>query len=206
MLAHARRKLFDEFERTKSPIAEEALKRIGKLYDIEADITGFDAELRQKARKDLAVPILDELKTWFHEQRRRLSSKSNLAKALQYALTRWTRLFFTPLTAASASTTIPPSVPCAGSPLREKTFCSSAQTPAENAPRCSTRFSRAQNSIGSIQKPISPTSSTAWQRGTRSTGSANCCPGIGNSRKQTSPLKPMWLWADAYFQVVIWFG
>jgi transposase len=90
--AHARRKLFDEFERTKSPIAEEALKRIGKLYDIEADITGFDAELRQKARKDLAVPILDESKTWFHEQRRRLSSKSNLAKALQYALTRWDAL------------------------------------------------------------------------------------------------------------------
>jgi transposase len=29
--AHARRKFFDEFERTKSPIAEEALRRIGEL-------------------------------------------------------------------------------------------------------------------------------------------------------------------------------
>jgi transposase len=90
--AHARRKLFDEFERTKSPIAEEALRRIAKLYDIEADITGHSAELRQKARKNLAVPILDEMKTWFHDQRRRLSAKSNLAKALQYALTRWEAL------------------------------------------------------------------------------------------------------------------
>jgi transposase len=90
--AHARRKLFDEFERTKSQIAEEALKRIGKLYDLEADITGHSAELRQKTRKALAVPILDDLKTWFHDQRRRLSSKSNLAKALQYALTRWEAL------------------------------------------------------------------------------------------------------------------
>jgi transposase len=63
--AHARRKLFDEFERTKSPIAEEALRRIGKLYDIEADITGLGAELRKKMRKDLAVPILDDLKSWF---------------------------------------------------------------------------------------------------------------------------------------------
>jgi transposase len=87
--AHARRKLFDEFERTKSPIAEEALRRIGKLYEIEADITGLSAELRQKTRKDLAVAILDEIKIWFRDQRRRLSSKSNLAKALQYALTRW---------------------------------------------------------------------------------------------------------------------
>jgi transposase len=90
--AHARRKLFDEFERTKSPIAEEALRRIGKLYEIEADITGHSAALRQKARKDLAVPILGEMKTWFHDQRRRLSSKSNLAKTLQYALTRWEAL------------------------------------------------------------------------------------------------------------------
>jgi transposase len=90
--AHARRKLFDECERTKSPIAEEALRRIGKLYDIEADITGFAAERRQKIRQDLAGPILDELKTWFQEQRRRLSSKSSLAKALQYALTRWDAL------------------------------------------------------------------------------------------------------------------
>jgi transposase len=90
--AHARRKLFDEFERTKSPIAEEALRRIGKLYDIEADINGLSAELRQSTRKDRAVPILDEMKTWFHDQRRRLSSKSNLAKALQYALTRWEAL------------------------------------------------------------------------------------------------------------------
>jgi transposase len=91
-LAHARRKLFDEFERTKSPIAEEALRRIGKLYNIETDINGYSAELRQKTREDLALPILDELKTWFHTQRRRLSTKSNLAKALQYALTRWEAL------------------------------------------------------------------------------------------------------------------
>ena len=58
---HARRKLFDEFERTKSPIAEEALRRIVKLYDIEANIIGHSAELRQKARKDHAVPNLDEI-------------------------------------------------------------------------------------------------------------------------------------------------
>jgi transposase len=38
------------------------------------------------------VPILDELRTWFQDQRRRLSSKSNWAKALQYALTRWDAL------------------------------------------------------------------------------------------------------------------
>ena len=90
--AHARRKLFDEFERTKSPIAEEALKRIAELYGIETRITGMSAGLRQKIRHEHAVPILTDLKIWFQSQRRRLSSKSNLAKALQYALTRWDAL------------------------------------------------------------------------------------------------------------------
>lgn len=90
--AHARRKLFDEFERTKSPIAEAALLRIRKLYAIEADITGQRAELRRQLRQEHAVPILTDLRLWFQDQRRRLSSKTSLAKALQYALTRWDAL------------------------------------------------------------------------------------------------------------------
>jgi transposase len=90
--AHARRKLFDEFERTKSPIAEEALRRIQQLYAIEAEITGKTADERQKIRRDQALPVLTELKSWMTEQRRRLSSKAGLAKALQYALTRWDAL------------------------------------------------------------------------------------------------------------------
>lgn len=87
--AHVRRKLFDEFERTKSPIAEEALRRIQDLYKIESEITGKTDDERQKIRRDQALPILNAFKTWLSEQRRRLSSKNNLAKALQYALTRW---------------------------------------------------------------------------------------------------------------------
>ena len=38
------------------------------------------------------MPILADLKVWFQDQRRRLSSKTGLAKALQYALTRWDAL------------------------------------------------------------------------------------------------------------------
>lgn len=90
--AHARRKLFDEFERTKSPIAGEALRHIGELYAIEAEIAGRSAEFRYRIRQQHAAPILADLKTWFQDQRRRLSSKASLAKALQYALTRWDAL------------------------------------------------------------------------------------------------------------------
>ncbi len=90
--AHARRKFYDVFEATKSPIAEEALKRIGELYAIEAEITGQPAKGRLATRQNRAVPILDELRDWLTGQRRRLSSKNALARAIQYALSRWEAL------------------------------------------------------------------------------------------------------------------
>lgn len=90
--AHARRYLYDEFEKTKSPIAAEALRRIGHLYEIEAEITGKTAEQRLAARQERAVPILTALKLWFEAQQRRLSSKNTLCKAIQYSLTRWDSL------------------------------------------------------------------------------------------------------------------
>ena len=74
--AHARRKLFDEYERTKSPIAEEALRRIQSLYVIEAEITGKAADERRKIRREQALPVLNDLRSWMTEQRRRLSSKT----------------------------------------------------------------------------------------------------------------------------------
>ena len=77
------------FESTKSPIAEEALKRIGELYKIDAEITGQLAETRLAARQDQAVAILDALRHWLTVQRRRLSAKNALAKAIQYAISRW---------------------------------------------------------------------------------------------------------------------
>jgi transposase len=90
--AHCRRKLFDVFEATKSPIAEEGLRRIQQLYAIEAGINGKNAELRLAQRQAQSVPLLDELQVWYREQRQRLSTKSALGKALQYALSRWDAL------------------------------------------------------------------------------------------------------------------
>ena len=80
------------FEATRSPIAEEALKRIGELYKIEAEVTGQPAETRLAARQNRAVALLDALRDWLTAQRRRLSSKNALAKAIQYALSRWEAL------------------------------------------------------------------------------------------------------------------
>lgn len=90
--AHARRKLFEVFEATKSPIAEEVLQRIAALYAIEAEINGRSADQRRAERQARSKPLLDDLHDWMLTQRRLLSGKSALGKALQYALNRWEAL------------------------------------------------------------------------------------------------------------------
>jgi hypothetical protein len=87
-MAHARRKLFEVFEATKSPIAEEALRQIAALYAIEAELGGLPAEQRLAVRQARSKPLLDDLHDWLLTQRRRLSGKSTLGKAMQYALHR----------------------------------------------------------------------------------------------------------------------
>jgi transposase len=91
-MAHARRYFFDVFDATKSPVAEEALRRIGALYAIEAEINGKPADLRLAERQARAVPQLTQFKDWLEGERRRLSLKSPLGKALQYSLGRWEAL------------------------------------------------------------------------------------------------------------------
>jgi len=91
-LAHARRKLFEVFDATKSPIAEEALRRLQELYAIEAEINGRPAALRQAERQTRSKPLLDAFHTWAVAQRRRLSGKTPLGKAFQYSLSRWDAL------------------------------------------------------------------------------------------------------------------
>src|SRR3712207_6031107 len=91
-MAYARRRLFDVYEATKSPIAEEGLRRIAELYAIEATVNGQSPEQRRATRQAQSKPLLDALHDWMLQQRRRLSGKSTLGKALQYALSRWDAL------------------------------------------------------------------------------------------------------------------
>jgi transposase len=91
-MAHARRRLFEVYEATKSPIAEEGLRQIQALYAVEAAINGQSPEQRRKERQAQSRPLLEALHAWMLAQRRRLSGKSTLGKALQYALTRWDAL------------------------------------------------------------------------------------------------------------------
>ncbi|MCS4445863.1 transposase, partial [Klebsiella pneumoniae] len=59
--AHARRKIHDVHVRTPSALTEEALKRIGELYAIEAEIRGMPAKRRLAERQQKAKPRLKSL-------------------------------------------------------------------------------------------------------------------------------------------------
>ena len=92
LLAHVRRKFFDIHAANASPLAAEALKRIGALYDIEARIRGRPPDARRQVRRTESAPHLAALKTWLEDQLRRLPGKSALAGAIRYALSRWRAL------------------------------------------------------------------------------------------------------------------
>ena len=90
--AHARRNFFDLARLKKAPIAIEAVKRIDALFDIERTINGRSVDERRRVRSEQSEPLLAELQTWLRRQRARLSAKSETAKAIDYALKRWTAL------------------------------------------------------------------------------------------------------------------
>src|SRR5881227_2228409 len=90
--AHVRRKFYEIHVAHASPIAAEALDRIGRLYGIEAEIRGRAPDERREVRQARAGPELEALHAWLHTIVAKLSKKSELALAIRYALSRWTAL------------------------------------------------------------------------------------------------------------------
>ena len=88
--AHARRAFYELHQANQSPVAAEALDRIGALYAIEAEIRGRPPNERAQARQARAGPLLESLREWLRQTLARVSKKSELAKAVSYILTRWT--------------------------------------------------------------------------------------------------------------------
>jgi transposase len=90
--AHTRRKFYDLHEATGSPIAAEALRRIGALYAIEKTIKGRTAQERQTVRNDQSRPLVAAMKPWLEKELGRIPGRGGLAEAIRYALSRWTAL------------------------------------------------------------------------------------------------------------------
>jgi transposase len=87
--AHWRRRFYEIAKGGGAPIAEEALRRIAKLYAIEAAIRGHDADERRAVRQAQSKPLVAELKTWLEVQLARASAKSAIAMAIRYGFNHW---------------------------------------------------------------------------------------------------------------------
>ena len=90
-MAHIRRKFVDVQQSQGSAIAEEAIKRIARLYGIEKEARGHSPQERVVLRQKKAKPIFDDLETWLHMQLPKISGKSPLARAIRYALSRMSK-------------------------------------------------------------------------------------------------------------------
>ena len=87
--AHLRRPFYELHQAHASPIAAEALQRIGQLYTIESEIRGRSPDERREVRKARARPLLDSMHEWLQNTLAKVSRKSELAKAISYALGHW---------------------------------------------------------------------------------------------------------------------
>ncbi|MDB5979275.1 MAG: putative transposase, family [Pseudomonas sp.] len=91
-MAHARRKFFDLHATNKSQLAEQALRYIQVLYEIEQQIRDLEPDARRRIRQEKAAPAMDALYAWMIAQRELVHDGVAIARALDYSLKRWTAL------------------------------------------------------------------------------------------------------------------
>jgi len=86
---HARRYFHDELLANGSPLAREAIERMQPLFAIEAASHGQPPEARLATRLARSAPLMADLHAWLEATLRRISGKSDLAKAIRYTLGQW---------------------------------------------------------------------------------------------------------------------
>jgi hypothetical protein len=87
--SHLRRQFYEVYVGGNAPIATEALARIKRLYDIEAEIRGLPPAVRRAIRQQRSKPVIEALKPWFEASLAKVSKGGKLAKALRYGLNHW---------------------------------------------------------------------------------------------------------------------
>ena len=88
--ASARREAEGKTPAPISPLALESVRRIDALFEIERTINGRSAEERRAVRQDLSAPLVADLEAWMRQERPKLPRGSDVAKAMDYMLKRWT--------------------------------------------------------------------------------------------------------------------
>lgn len=97
-MAHARRKFFELLATHKSRLAEQALRYMQALYEIEGQIKDVEPDICRRIRQENAVPVKDALHAWMVAQRDIVHNGSAIGKGLGYSLKRWTALSPTSMT------------------------------------------------------------------------------------------------------------
>jgi transposase len=91
-MAHARRKFFELHATNKSTLAEQALRYIQLLYEIESEVRDLEPDSRQRIRQEKAVSVMERLHAWMIGQRDLVPEGSAISRALDYSLKRWAAL------------------------------------------------------------------------------------------------------------------
>ncbi len=87
--SHARRPFYKEARLSGSPLAREAVTRMDAIFASEREIWGRSADERLAWRQVYVAPLVADLELWLRQQYARLSRKGDLAKAINYMLSRW---------------------------------------------------------------------------------------------------------------------
>jgi transposase len=86
--AHVRRGFLDA-DKSEKRFADEALDKIGKLFELERIAETLDDEARRKLRMERAPPLLDDFRAWCESTLPKLLPQGPLAGAIGYCLNRW---------------------------------------------------------------------------------------------------------------------
>lgn len=87
--SHLRRQFYEVYVGGNAPIATEALARIKRLYDIEAEIRGLPPAVRRAIRQERSKPMIEALKPWFEASLAKVPKGGKIADALGYGLNHW---------------------------------------------------------------------------------------------------------------------
>ena len=91
--AHARRKYFEVAKGQPIPgLAAEAIRWIGKLYQIESGIKDQPPDVKLKVRQTESVPVLADFNRWLEGHYRSLLPQGPLGLAFGYTLRNWEAL------------------------------------------------------------------------------------------------------------------
>jgi transposase len=101
--AHSRRKFFELADIASNakrkaqgrkpvfvaPMALAAVQRIDAIFEIERAISGKPSTERLAVRQEFSVKLVADLESWMRAERAKLSRHNDVAKAMDYMLTRW---------------------------------------------------------------------------------------------------------------------